>query len=327
MEFEFLGTSSGIPTRFRNVSALVIKRQNEKSWCLVDCGEGTQHQLLHTSYSLAELDTVFITHVHGDHCYGLPGLLATASMQGRKEPLKIVAPFGVEEFIRNTVRYTDMFLAYDFQFIRAETLGRLQVGQDFYVESTALSHRVPSYAYRFEEQIHQRHLDTEKLIAAGIPPSPLWQELVRGRDVRVDDGRTIHAQDFCLPEGRPRKIIVGGDNDTPGLLAQAAQGADVLIHEATYTQEVSDSVGPKPQHSSAKAVAEFAQSVGLPNLVLTHFSARYHHTEHAGTAPVSDIEDEARKYYSGSVYLARDFQRFILDRHAVLRVVPADAKA
>lgn len=320
MEFEFLGTSSGVPTRFRNVSALVIKRQNEKTWCLVDCGEGTQHQLLHTPHSLTHLDTVLITHVHGDHCYGLPGLLATASMAGRKQPLKIVAPFGVEEFVRNTVRYTDMFLGYDFQFIRAETMKNLPIGNEFTVDAIELSHRVPSYAYSFTEVFQQRTLDKTKLMESGIAPGPAWGELAHGRDVTTDDGHSLRAQDFCMPSPKARKIIVSGDNDTPQLLTHEAQTADVVVHEATYTQDVADTVGPIPQHSSAKAVAEFAQSIDLPNLILTHFSARYHHTEHAGSAPISDIEHEAKKYYSGNLYLARDFLHFVLDRNGELRL-------
>lgn len=323
MEFVFLGTSSGVPTLQRNVSGLVIKRRNSRSWCLVDCGEGTQHQLLRLPYSLVKLSCIFITHVHGDHCYGLPGLLATATMAGRTEPLTIVGPAGIKTFVLETMRSTDVRMSYELKFIDVAQGRETQVGQDFVVSSCPLSHRVPSYAYCFKEVDRTAKLDTQKLLDDGIPKGPLWGKIARREDVVLSsdevlgdgDRENIHinAEDYLLPTEPPQQVIVGGDNDTPELLANNALGVDVLIHEATYTQKVADKVGPGPQHSSAKQVAIFAEEVGIGNLVLTHFSARYHRPHQDSGDVIGDIESEASTHYSGRLFLAEDLNHYILD--------------
>src|SRR5690606_5869892 len=159
MRLTFLGTSSGTPTRSRNVSGLAINRKNRKEWFLVDCGEGTQHQILRTAYSLSRLSAVFITHVHGDHCYGLPGLLSSASMQGRSKPLPIVAPIALHEFLRVAFETTKVELSFHIEFVAVENLLEPLEIDGFAVTRIPLSHRVPSYAYRFEETRLPRKLD------------------------------------------------------------------------------------------------------------------------------------------------------------------------
>lgn len=330
MEFIFLGTSSGIPTNARNVSGLVIKRRNTKAWCLVDCGEGTQHQLLKLPYSLLKLDTIFITHVHGDHCYGLPGLLASAAMAGRKEPLNLVGPKGIWDFISSTMTATDMHMSYDINFIDVENLETHRVNSCFNVTACELSHRVRSFAYVFDEVQREAPLNVEKLEADNISKGEIWGRLAKSESVILDDGRTICGDDYKLAPSKARRIIVGGDNDTPGLLAESAESCEVLIHEATYTQAVSDKVGPGPQHSSARDVASFAESAEIKNLVLTHFSARYHLPEFAKKDVEQKIEsensilcvlNEARANYSGSLFLANDFDHFVLNAQGDIELV------
>lgn len=318
MEFTFLGTSAGVPTKLRNVSALVIKHEASKRWCLVDCGEATQHQLLHTPYSLVQLDTVFITHVHGDHCYGLPGLIASAAMAGRTQGLNIVAPRGIEAFVRAAIDNTDMHLPFELYFVSVETLVNIRIKSGFKVTANALSHRVPCFAYRFEEIVKDKHLDTEKLHRDGVPQGELWGDVLKNTKLLLGDGKEIDCQDYILPMREPRSIVVGGDNDQPELLEAACNNVQVLIHEATYTQEVSDRVGPGPQHSSAQAVAEFAQRVKLPNLVLTHFSARYHHPDITKSTSIGVVQEEAENHFSGKLYLAEDFANYALSRDGEL---------
>lgn len=320
MEFIFLGTSSGIPTLQRNVSGLVVKRQNSRSWCLVDCGEGTQHQLLRLPYSLAKLSCIFITHVHGDHCYGLPGLLATATMAGRTQPLTIVAPAGIKTYVEECMRVTDVRMSYELNFVDVAEGQATLLQNEFAVSSCLLSHRVPSYAYLFKEVAIKAKLDIEKLVQDGIPRGELWGQIAHGDNLLLPDGRNIQAQDYLLAPQSPMHAVVGGDNDTPSLLANVAPSIDVLIHEATYTQEVADKVGPGPQHSSARSVAEFARDAGVKNLVLTHFSARYHHPHQASDGAIGDIEAEARKYYLGQLFLAEDFAHFSLSDGVLSRV-------
>lgn len=320
MEFTFLGTSSGAPTKTRNVSALALGAQNSKQWFLVDCGEGTQHQLLQTPYSLNQLAAVFITHVHGDHCYGLPGLLASAALHGRQQALPIIAPAGVAGLVQGVCENTQLHLGFDLEFIDVAALQQAWVGNGFSVSPYALSHRVPSYAYGFTETDIERRLLTDKLVGAGVPAGPLWGAIQRGEDIRLDDGGLLKSDAFLQAARTPRCIIVGGDNDNPALLAQACHHADVLIHEATYTEDVLARVGPGPGHSSAARVAQFAESVELPQLLLTHFSARYQDNTEVSPS-IADIEHEAKTHYTGQLWLARDFDRFVLNRDKELALV------
>jgi len=315
MRFTFLGTSAGVPTRDRNVSALAIAAENHREWYLVDCGEGTQHQLQHTRYSPAKLRAIFITHVHGDHCYGLPGLIASAQMGGRSEPLTVCAPAGIEEFIEATRRYTDLQkLSYPLRFMRSDLPGFFYEDEQVFVESTELSHRVPSYAYTFTERVHERQLDAEKLAALGVPRGPLWGELQHGHAVQLDDGRKVTPSEACFPQRHARRMVVGGDNDRPELLAAQLRDSDVFIHEATFTEDVLARVGPQFRHSTAAQVAAVAQAAQVPHLFLTHFSQRYRRHANTGEHQLSDLYEEARAHYQGNLLLAEDLDAYELQR-------------
>ena len=309
MDLVFLGTSSGTPTKQRNVTGLALVADSGKGWYLVDCGEATQHQLLHTPLSLSTLRAIFITHVHGDHCYGLPGLLASAAMSGRTDPLPIIAPEGIATWVRTTLELTTVFLPFALEFIPTETFGAWQ-DAEWTVGSAPLSHRVPSYGYHFTELQVQPSLDTAKLTAEGVPQGPIWGRLKRGEDL-THAGRRLRSADYLSYPHRARKIVVGGDNDSPALLRASCEGAHVLVHEATYTQAVADKNGASFQHSSAASVATFAEAAGLPNLVLTHFSARYQ-SDLRQSPSIADIQSEAAACYRGQLFLAEDFARFRL---------------
>ena len=255
MEILFLGTSSGTPTRTRNVSALAVRSPGASHWSLVDCGEGTQHRLLHTNLSPRSLRAIFITHMHGDHCYGLPGLLASAGLLNRTEELFLVGPPQLRRFIEGVMDTSELRLPYRLEFVDVIDAARADVLPDLEVRATALSHRLPSFSYSFMEKAVENKLDAQKLKGAGIAPGPVWGRIQEGADVAMADGRVLRSRDYLLPPRTPRKIIVAGDNDRPELLADEARTAQVLVHEATYTDEVLQKVGPGPQHSSARMVA------------------------------------------------------------------------
>ena len=313
MEFTFLGSSAGTPTRSRNVSALALGPTGPKPWYLVDCGEGTQHQLLRSRYSVMQLKAIFITHIHGDHTFGLPGLLTSASMLGREEPLDVIAPPQVQTFIRAAIENSDSSLSFDLNFINSEAPEFHWEDRYFSVSTVPLSHRVPCHAFVFTERNIERQLQQEKLQADGIEPGPEWGELQKGKDVLLPDGRLLKADDYTQIARDARRIIVAGDNDTPERLTDACQDVHVLIHEATYTQDISERVGPWPQHSSAEQVARFARKVQLPNLVLTHFSSRYQ-SGPGGSPHINQLAAEALQYYKGQLFLARDFDTYRLEK-------------
>ena len=378
LKLTFLGTSAGVPTKQRNVTALAIEclnphfvqaksnytesnhTQHKKSrpWLLIDCGEGTQQQLLHTKLSLQQLVAICITHVHGDHCYGLPGLLASAAMSGRREPLTIIAPKAIATLLDAVTVTTDLYLPYTIHFIaieallseqksatKAEVSLELDKQHQLTIDITKLSHRVPSHAFGITQTINHRRLDTIKLKAENIAPSKLWGKLQQGADVTTDQGQTLCSADYVHNEQLRTRVLVAGDNDTPECLTDAVQDTDLLVHEATYTTEVLAKIQSRmrsqnsdcesdldadfdPMHSSARRVGQFAQEVGLNNLILTHFSARYQSFDNpdSSTANMSDIRIDAESAYHNNLWLAADFAQYLVTGQSLTTESNADSE-
>ncbi|GAA0794525.1 ribonuclease Z [Marinobacterium sediminicola] len=321
MNLTFLGTSSGAPTRQRNVSATAVQPEYGRAWVMVDCGEATQHQLLRTRLSPLKLDAILITHVHGDHCYGLPGLLASCQLNGRTEPLTLVGPAAVWAYLQAVIEHTEMRIDYPLKFIDVSKSLALEQG-GFHITAYPLSHRSECWAYRLQESRVPLKLDVARLEAEGVMPSPLYGRLQRGESVTLDDGRQLEGKDYCIPSYRARAVVIGGDNDRPELLAEACRGVQLLVHEATYTEDVLQQVGPEPQHSSAARVARFAEQAGVPALVLTHFSPRYLlRPRRGGDRSVDELYIEAQRFFAGTLFMAEDFQTYRVLRDG--RVVEA----
>ena len=349
LKLTFLGTSAGVPTKQRNVTALAIECLNpylsgaspqpkkSRPWVLIDCGEGTQQQLLHTKLSLRQLAAICITHVHGDHCYGLPGLLASAAMSGRHEPLTLIAPKAIAKLLDAITLTTELYFPFAITFMAIEELlskdsednGKVSFSFDSQhqldIDITPLSHRVASYGFGITQNISQRTLNTDKLTAAGIAASALWGKLQHGKDVMTEDGRELRSADYVDNEVKRTRVVVAGDNDTPACLSAALVDTDLLVHEATYTHEVLDKIQTKnpdfdPMHSSAQSVGKFAQDVGLKNLILTHFSARYQSFDNpnSSTANMGHIRLDVQRAYQGNLWLAADFAQYTVEGAADL---------
>lgn len=304
----FLGTSSGVPTRHRNVTSLALQTTHNRDWWMIDCGEATQHRLQRVPLSVHDLVGICITHVHGDHSYGLPGLLASASMTGRKKPLLLIAPAAIKAWIDATLLHTELFLTYPLIHIDVDSAQVVYEEAGLTISHHALSHRAPSVGYRFALETNRWKLDKAALQAAGVPPGPAWGLLQAGQDAILDDGTVLRAATFRQTQTQRATVVIGGDNDTPALLAHACAGAQLLVHEATYTEAMLQKVGPGPTHSSVQRVAQFAEAVRMPNLILTHFSARYHNAD-----GMAELAAEARLHYTGKLFLARDFDTYELD--------------
>jgi ribonuclease Z len=315
LDLQFLGTSAGVPTKARNVSATAVIEASGSHWYLVDCGEGTQHRLLHTSLSMRDLRAIFITHVHGDHCFGLPGLLASASMSGRTQALDLILPAALHDWVRLSLAASDTYLSFELRLLAVEGFEGWR-SDTVMVDTVTLSHRVPSVGFVFTEINPEPRLDVQRLDAEGIARGPLWGALAKGETVE-HAGRVLHGHDYLRASRPARRVIVCGDNDNPELLAEVARDADVLVHEATFTQAVIERTGIAFGHSCAAAVARFAETAGVRNLVLTHFSARYQPDPRRSPC-IDEVRMEAQAHYNGHLTLAQDLQRYRLGREGYL---------
>lgn len=309
----FLGTSSGVPTKNRNVTALALQTNRNRDWWLIDCGEATQHRLQHIALSVHDMAGICITHIHGDHSYGLPGLLASAAMTGRTRPLILAAPAAVRAWVEATIAHTELYLTFPLIHVDVATASTVHSEEGLCITRHHLSHRAPSVGFRFDVTDVQWKLDSAGLRARGVAPGPQWGRLQKGDDITLADGTRLVAAEWRREERRSAVAVVGGDNDTPDLLMQACQDAQILVHEATYTEAMLQKVGPGPTHSSVQRVADFATRAAVPNLVLTHFSARYDYP-----AGMAELTAEAQAHYTGKLFLAEDFASYALDVDGVL---------
>ena len=316
MQLHFLGTSSGVPTKSRNVTAIALVESHGSGWFLVDCGEATQHQLLRSPLSIANLKGILITHLHGDHCYGLPGLLASAAMNGRIRALPVIAPKPVLDWISATQALTELYLPFELQLI--ELSARLDVQLSHCsISAVELEHRVPSFGYVFSELVQKPSLVKHKLEALGIAKGPLWGQLQAGKDIQYK-GQQLKAEDF-LESATPRKVIICGDNANPQRLAAVCADCQLLVHEATYHEQLADKARDYG-HSYVAQVAQFAQSMAIPNLVLTHFSPRYQLGK-LGNNSMQMLRSEGQGVYSGKLFLAEDLEIYQLDKAGELKLI------
>jgi len=290
MELLFLGTNAGMPIRDRNVSSIVLRfAHNGGSFFMFDCGEGTQHQLLKTSYKLAQLDRLFITHLHGDHLYGLPGLLSSRSSLGGMNTLHIYGPFGLRDYIETNLRITETHLNYEIQVVEIEE-GIILETDDMIVEAAKLDHRIDCYGYRMMERDRPGELQAHKLIEMGIPPGPVYKQLKEGQDITLMDGRCIRSADVVGQPLSGRIITILGDTRPCANAVSLSRDADVLIHEATFSHELIEKAN-EYGHSTALQAAQIAHEAGVGKLLITHFSSRYTQED------LTRLEEEARSVF------------------------------
>lgn len=300
MELIFLGTSAGVPTRARNVTAMLLNLQHPTRaglW-LFDCGEGTQHQMLRTAFHPGKLDKIFITHLHGDHLFGLPGLLCSRSMAGNVQPLQIYGPKGIREFVETTLRLSGSWTDYPLT-IEEVTPGLVVDDGLRKVTAYPLSHPVECYGYRIEEHDKPGALNAAALKAQGIPAGPLFQQLKEGKTVTLPDGRIINGADYLAPAESGKKVAIFGDTAPCQAALELAQGVDLLVHEATLEQAMEEKANSRG-HSSTRQAAQLAADAGAKKLVITHLSSRY--DEQGGQAMLA----ECKTYFSQTI-LAEDF--------------------
>ncbi|GAB5053311.1 ribonuclease Z [Pediococcus ethanolidurans] len=275
MELEFLGTGAGVPGKFRNVTSVALKLLDERNsiW-LFDVGEGTQQQILRTTIKPRKIDKIFITHLHGDHLFGLPGLLSSRSFQGGESELVIYGPKGIRQFVQTAMRVSDSHLSYPIRFVELGDEGVIFEDAKFKVSFLRLDHRIESVGYRIVEKSHPGQLQVEKLKEMHIPSGPVYGQLKRGEKVMLDDGRQIDGQDFLGAPQPGRIVTILGDTRKTKNSFLLAQNADVLVHESTFAKNESK-LARNYYHSTNVQAASIAKEAHVRRLILTHISARY----------------------------------------------------
>ncbi|MDF7638856.1 ribonuclease Z [Lactobacillus sp. ESL0791] len=306
MELQFLGTGAGQPSKKRNVSSIALKLLDEMNeiW-LFDVGEATQHQILRTNIHLRKISKIFISHNHGDHIFGLPGLLATRSFQGEVGPLTIYGPRGIDQFVKTALHVSQTKISYPIKFVNLTDADRLiYQGKGFRVYTEKLDHRVPSFGYRVVEDSHQGELLMDKLAQYHVPNGPLLGKLKAGEQIALADGTILNGQDFLGAKKPGRIVTIIYDTRKTPAIARLAANADVLVHESTFAGNEAK-LAHDYYHSTAVEAARVARDNGVKQLCLTHISARY-----LGVKAKS-LERQAQKVFPNTK-LINDFDQIIV---------------
>jgi ribonuclease Z len=306
VQVTFLGTSSGVPTRARNVSAVALRLPQRSELWLFDCGEGTQHQFLRSDLRVSQLRRIFVTHMHGDHVFGLPGLLASLGLAGTCSGIDLYGPDPLRDYLEGVLRTSSTRIGYPLRSHRVKEAARsgslLLDDGDISVRCTPLTHRVPAYAYRVDQKPRPGRFDVEKARALGIPPGPIYAELKAGRSVSLDDGRIINGTSLCGPERPGCSVVYCTDTVFSEAAVELAAGADLLIHESTFAHAEAEMAVAR-QHSTSTMAAQTALAAGVKQLMLTHLSPRY---MPGNPVTPDDLLAEARAIFPATE-LARDF--------------------
>ncbi|WP_342432220.1 ribonuclease Z [Neobacillus sp. FSL H8-0543] len=274
MDIYFLGTGAGMPAKLRNVTSIALKLLEERSaiW-LFDAGEATQHQILHTSLKPRRIEKIFITHLHGDHIYGLPGLLSSRSFQGGESEVTVYGPKGIKQYLEISLSVSQTYLKYPLRIVEIEG-GIIFEDEQFTVEARLLEHGIPSYGYRIVEKDRAGTLLADKLIEAGVQPGPIFRKIKNGESVTLEDGRTIVPTDFLGPEQKGRVVTILGDTRYCQNAISLAADADLLVHEATFSKG-EEKLAFDYFHSTTHQAASVAKQAGSKQLCITHISSRY----------------------------------------------------
>ncbi len=301
MHITFLGTGAGIPTLKRKLPSLVLFYEGEN--LMFDCGEGTQLQMIKAKIGLGRKMKIFITHLHGDHVLGVPGLIQTMSLLGRHDKLEVYGPEGLGDFINAARTHIKFNLRFP---LKVEEVGEGVIIKDrkYKILAKIADHSIANLAYAFVENKKPGKFYPERALKLGIPKGPLWHRLQLGRKVKLADGRKIVPTQVTDEPRQGRKLVYSGDTKPCMNMLKLARKADLLIHECTFD----DSLVEKAEtewHSAPSEVADLARKSEVKNLILTHISARYKNPK--------PIIDQAKKIFR-NVTVAEDLMVYNLAR-------------
>ncbi len=288
MKIVLLGTSSAVPTLTRGLSSTALIREGDVF--LFDCGEGTQLQLMRSGVKRSRIHSIFIGHLHGDHLYGIAGLLSTLQLDAREAPIHVFGPEGLRVFLNAAFRTQDLQFAFKLtvqEFPRGYR-GRVLDEEEFYVEALPLDHSIFCLGWRFQEKAKPGVFNLDRAQELGIPSGPLYGKLQHGENITLADGRII-TPDMVLGERRPGKSVVYClDTQFSERSIRLADKCTALIHETTFGPDGVE-MARERKHSTMEDAARVAKEAGAENLIATHFSSRYDGRQ------IAQIGDEARE--------------------------------
>jgi len=291
----FLGTGGSWPTVKRNVSSVAVKRGSEI--ILFDCGEGTQRQFQQSNLSYMQISKIFITHFHGDHFLGLPGLIQTMQLNDRDKPLHLYGPKGMEELTHQLL--TLGYFRPSYRIISHEITDGEDIKFDGYnITALKVNHNVPALAYRLSESQRAGKFNKPKALKLGIPEGPLFSKLQKGQTVTLPGGEKITPDMILGPSRKGRTIVISGDTKPCEQIIDFSKDADILIHESTFDSKLQE-IAREYGHTTASQAAEIAKKAKVEKLFLIHISPRY--------LDFHVLEEEARSVFAPS-YVPRDFQ-------------------
>jgi ribonuclease Z len=303
MKLFFLGTGAGMPSKQRNVTSMVFEILQERGSCwMFDCGEATQHQMMRTNIKPGKIDKVFISHLHGDHIFGLPGFLSSRSYLGGTSDLTVYGPKGISLFIETALKVSESHLSYNLNIVELSREGVIFEDEKFRVVAGRLKHRIECFGYRVEQMDLPGPLDAQKLQQEGIPPGPVYRDIVNGKFVLLPDGRTVNPVNYL---GDPRKgkiVTILGDTKYCKESVDLAKNADVLVHEATFSGKHRE-LAEDYYHTTAVDAAKVAKEAGVKTLILNHISARYQEDEQ------QSLLSEAKQIHPHT-FIASDFMEY-----------------
>jgi len=275
----FLGTGAGMPTKERNVSSVAVILNNSGDFWLFDCGEGTQQQVYRAGLKLSKLKTVFISHLHGDHIFGLPGLLASRGLMGIKKDINIFGPVGLVDYLNNCFEYSKTYIPYNYhiyqiekdKYIKKNILWKIG---DYTIYCAELNHQIDCFGYSIIEENIKINIITEKLKELRIKPGPIYNEIKKNNQVKLKDGRVLKKDDFIKKSRHVKKISYCCDTMFSENAIALSKKADLLIHEATFSSNEKDKA-EKSFHSTIEDAIKIARYAKVKRLALTHISPRY----------------------------------------------------
>jgi ribonuclease Z len=290
MKLTILGSSSALPTSGRYPSAHVLNA-HERLF-LIDCGEGTQMQLRKTRIRFAKINHIFISHLHGDHVFGLYGLLSTFSLMGRTNPIHLYAPENYDKILKSHLSDFDINLSFEIDFTPLSGKDPVIILDDKYITVTSfpLQHRIITYGFLFREKISDRNIIKESIVKFNIPPVRI-PAIKKGEDFIAPDGTIVKNEDITLPPRQPLSYAYCSDTRYFKRLASFVKGVSLLYHEATFDKTKED-LAKTTGHSTTLDAAKTAVGANVGSLIIGHFSARY--------KDISPLVDEARTVFSAT---------------------------